>query len=35
MMKAADYYIKEEDLFIVEQDQKIRLVGNYKVYIYG
>ncbi|XP_031551807.1 formimidoyltransferase-cyclodeaminase-like isoform X2 [Actinia tenebrosa] len=26
ILRAADYYIKKEDLFIVEQDQKIRLV---------
>lgn len=29
MLDAAEYYINKEDLFIVEEDQKLRLVGKY------
>ena len=27
ILKAADYYIEKENLFILDEDQKIRLVG--------
>jgi len=31
MLLAADYYIEKEDLFIVGEDQKIRLVSLWSV----
>ena len=33
MLLAADYYIEKEDLFIVGEDQKIRLVSLWSVVI--
>jgi hypothetical protein len=30
MMQAADYYMEKENLFILEEDQKLRLVCNYR-----
>lgn len=29
MLDAADYYMKKENLFIIEEDQKIRLVRKH------
>lgn len=28
ILQAADYYMKKENLFILEEDQKLRLVGG-------
>ena len=32
-MQAADYYMEKENLFILEEDQKLRLVCNYRCII--
>ena len=34
MLLAADYYIEKEDLFIVGEDQKIRLVSLWSVVLF-
>lgn len=33
ILQAADYYMKKENLFILEEDQKLRLVGGSKLSI--
>ena len=34
MLDAADYYTAKEDLFIVNEDQKLRLVGFFQQLLY-